>query len=649
MEMIQKYKMGDFAVYSAGSENETNRERFYNNHYYTIGWSEIGDLRKYIGKKQELEEKIKKCEKPKDCKKAISNFMNLKKGDILILRTGYFVPHKIRGGTIYAIGLVTQNFEDDDGYSFIQEIGHAIPVQWVKIFDEPIVEKEILLDWTLIKMENDKKERILKIVGEDIIENVLNTDLKKYDKNIILYGPPGTGKTYNSVIYAVAICKNKTIEEIENWAKKEAKERNKNYYEIIKEEYNKLKDNGRIAFTTFHQSYSYEDFIEGIKPKTNGSSEITYEIQDGIFKKFCNDIKNAIDEESLEAIDELDNNFQNAWDKLVKVATEQNNTYEFTRNTGTKLELRLKNHDIFEKKWSGDSKNSISINRVYNQWKDGEKKADDLEGGKAWNYNAVQAIINELKSKYGLINYNLVNTPNTKNYVFIIDEINRGNISKIFGELITLIEENKRKGEIEEITAMLPYSGPITGKEFSIPNNVYIIGTMNTADRSIALLDTALRRRFKFIEMLPEPSKLPNNIKIDGVEINLEAMLDKMNKRIEVLYDREHTIGHAFFMKLVKIENPKLDDLKTIFTQEIIPLLQEYFYDDYSKIKLVLGNNFIIKNEELNKSIFNQNVLKETDKELDDILENQYKINENAFDDINNYKEIYKGYGDINE
>ena len=345
-------------------------------------------------------------------------------------------------------------------------------------------------------------------------ENIKMNKAKAIGLNTILYGPPGTGKTYHSAIYAVAICDGESIEEVE-----------KKDYKDVMIRYNALKAEKRIAFTTFHQSYGYEEFIEGIKPVIEAKetdsetsetkkSDIGYKIEPGVFKKFC------------------------------------------------------------------------------------EKAKGD-----------------------------------TQPYVFIIDEINRGNISKIFGELITLIETTKRDGMgAEAADAILPYSG----EAFSVPSNVYILGTMNTADRSIALMDTALRRRFNFEEMMPDPSVI-DGIKVEALDV--AAMLRTINTRIEYLYDREHTIGHAFFTKLR--DNPSLEVLAEIFRNNVVPLLQEYFYEDYEKIQLVLGDND--KSSDAYKFILdkkvNENEIFKKSPQLD-LHEKTYAIQEDAFYNIRSYLEI---------
>lgn len=307
-----------------------------------------------------------------------------------------------------------------------------------------------------------KNYRIFDIAPENAVEEKV-TSYFSIDKGIsfplnrIIYGPPGTGKTYHTIKYAVEIVENRISD------------RDESYSEICRR-YDEYALKGRIKFATFHQSFGYEDFVEGIKPmivdrygketiSANSETHMVYLTKEGVFKKICL--------------------------------------------------LARKNP--------------------------------------------------------------------TLNYVIIIDEINRGNISRIFGELITLIEDTKRGME-----AALPYSGEM----FSVPPNLYIIGTMNTADRSLAILDTALRRRFEFAEMLPEPDLLTHDC--DGID--LCEMLTAMNQRIEYYYDREHTIGHAYFMENgVSINS--VDKLRKIFKSRIIPLMQEYFFDDYEKIMLILNDD----------------------------------------------------------
>ena len=260
-----------------------------------------------------------------------------------------------------------------------------------------------------------------------------------------------------------------------------------------------------------------------------------------------------------------------------------------------------------------------------------------INNGKPMTLASVYCLSNiDIQDVYDLINkYNPTQqqaSEKAKNYVFIIDEINRGNISKIFGELITLIEDSKRIGNPEGTRALLSYSM----KPFGVPKNVFLLGTMNTADRSIATIDTALRRRFEFKEMLPDADALAG---ISVGTLSIREMLLRMNQRIAVLYDREHTIGHAYFIPL-KEENT-LEKLGEIFKNKVIPLLQEYFYEDYNKIRLVLGDNqkkdpkdhFIVANTVNQNALFGS-----ADIGLDDSY--TYEINEEAFNNLNAYIQI---------
>ncbi|ECC1838203.1 endonuclease, partial [Campylobacter jejuni] len=368
-------------------------------------------------------------------------------------------------------------------------------------------------------------------------------------------GPPGTGKTYHTIDKALEILG----ENLESRDEKKAK-----FDEYVK--------NGQIVFTTFHQSYGYEEFVEGIKPHIDSeenSKEIKYEIKDGIFKELC--------EKALENRDSI-KNFNFYIDKLKeKVKIDDNNPEKYFELPNTKYSIQYRNGKTFRIKFDDMSKNHkdypVSIDNIEKLYK--TSNIDEI-----YNSAYVRAILNYLKLQ-GLEDYKEKDEKVNLPYIIIIDEINRGNVSKIFGELITLIEPSKRIGEKEELKVTLPYSG----EKFGVPKNVYIIGTMNTADRSITSLDTALRRRFEFIEMMPDVSKLS----MDCEGINLQELLKAINTRIEYLLDREKTIGHAFF---IGVEN--LNDLKSIFQNKIIPLLQEYFYNDYALINAVLNDNGMI-------------------------------------------------------
>ncbi|EAJ7442332.1 restriction endonuclease, partial [Campylobacter jejuni] len=439
------------------------------------------------------------------------------------------------------------------------------------------IQKDNILDYKLeekIDKFEEIKDRLFDVFLylSNYINNLSKDDfkiIKDYNMmknntplNQILYGPPGTGKTYHTIDRALEIILKE--EKIQIPSEDDRINRKKLFDEYVK--------NGQIVFTTFHQSYGYEEFIEGIKPRIDSeenSKEIKYEIKDGIFKELC--------EKALENRDSI-KNFNFYIDKLKeKAKIDDNNPEKYFELPNTKYSIQYRNGKTFRIKFDDMSKNHkdypVSIDNIEKLYK--TSNIDEI-----YNSVYVRAILNYLKSQ-GLEDYKEKDEKTNLPYIIIIDEINRGNVSKIFGELITLIEPSKRIGEKEELKVILPYSK----KEFGVPKNVYIIGTMNTADRSITSLDTALRRRFEFIEMMPDVSKLS----MDCEGINLQELLKAINTRIEYLLDREKTIGHAFF---IGVEN--LNDLKSIFQNKIIPLLQEYFYNDYALINAVLNDNGMI-------------------------------------------------------
>ena len=387
--------------------------------------------------------------------------------------------------------------------------------------------------------------------------------------NLLLYGPPGTGKTYNTVNYAVSIVENRPFEDVVAEG-----------YPLALEKYDKYTKMGRIAFMTFHQSLSYDDFIEGIRPEVDESGQLIYVPTPGVFYNFC---RKADSPEMLEGSipDELNpvsdgcHIFAIAMDDEGVLNAKETSTVDqrFLPEEGVNV------GDVLISLVDKDSADMIGKvtgleNGCQVTWvdiPDGPVKLSKLPDKTA----PYRIIAPPKRYVYGL--YNHGSPKDEGNCVFIIDEINRGNISRIFGELITLLESSRRKGMPECLEVYLAQMKTM----FSVPDNVYLLGTMNTADKSLTALDTALRRRFEFIEMMPDPNVLKGR-KI--ADIDLAKLLATINNRIEILYDREHQMGHAYFISV-----KTLDDLAQCFINKVIPLLQEYFFDDYEKMCWVLG------------------------------------------------------------
>lgn len=533
-------------------------------------------------------------------------------------------------GTIH-IGKIIGEYE----YSpdFYKENPHIRFVKWIKKIERKTLPAKIqsYLKSSLTVTSFDDSEAIKCL--EEICKQNSNKeqDMTKIPLNQILYGPPGTGKTYNTVIKAMEIINDEKYDFVDN-----------NQYENLKNKFDELKQQGRIEFVTFHQSYSYEEFVEGIKPDIE-SGELKYKLEDGIFKNICEKASTLI-------IEDANNNAGiNSNPKIWKVSLMKTGENEIRKDCMKNSRIRIgfdkygedisdetvfddggsrvlsafinkmEIGDIVLSCYSEKTIDAIGVITSEYKWDDNLPKYKRYREVK-WlvkglNYNILE--INSgakftLGTVYQLNNISIkdvldiVNQNNGKQsyktnelpHILIIDEINRGDVSKIFGELITLIEEDKRIGKKHQMTVTLPYSR----KPFGVPNNLYIIGTMNTADRSIALLDTALRRRFDFEEMMPKPELLRGK-DIEGVD--LEQLLTKINDRIKNEYDRDHQIGHSYLMSVKDKE-----DLEKAYKNRILPLLNEYFYNDIDSVAKILN----CKSDEITSKENWFNVLKEAQK-----------------------------------
>ncbi|EPB9885651.1 AAA family ATPase [Yersinia enterocolitica] len=462
--------------------------------------------------------------------------------------------------------------------------------------------------------------------------------------NLIFYGPPGTGKTYHTAREAVTLCDGK-----------DAYPNSKDGRAALMARYNELMAEKRISFVTFHQSYDYETFVEGLRPEIgeDESSSAGFRLMPtpGLFREICALADQARTQPRAQTdASALQLSQKRFWKMGQGTIGTEDDVYEDARDNGY---IALGWGGTID--WSADR--FSSFNAIHDEWikqnpgnltpsnwtqtypfrcemKPGDivivpygntsfRAIAEITGDyyfvpEAEGYYAHRRLVRWLltldeplpldtiidgnftmRTLYSIATSRvnipalgrlLSSTENSDNssdvkgqpeqFVLIIDEINRANISKVFGELITLIEPDKRLGMPDALTATLPYSKK---KDFGIPANLHIIGTMNTADRSIALLDTALRRRFNFLEMAPDASLLSE---VDSID--LTAVLTTINQRIEYLIGREYRIGHAFF-----INCESRAQVEDTVRHKVIPLLQEYFFEDWSRIAAVLGNGFM--------------------------------------------------------
>ena len=415
---------------------------------------------------------------------------------------------------------------------------------------------------------------------ENNYENHKEIDKMNIPLNQILYGPPGTGKTYNTVLKAMSIIDNTEYKDV-----------SEEQYSALKARFDELKQAGQIEFVTFHQSYSYEEFVEGIKPSipewdSEKNTEICYIGSNGIFKDICKkatkNLYKLVNNNEMRSVsfNEVFNIFKEKYPKGTDFENLLNISYD-----STDLIYHFGKQDQDRKIDLSKIEHLFNSNKQYRTASDFNKEYGGNVSLKGYYHTFYKELMNikeaieDDKQVSIESNEEYVVNPEAPKYVFIIDEINRGDVSKIFGELITLIEEDKRIGNKYQMKITLPYSK----EPFGVPNNLYIIGTMNTADRSIALLDTALRRRFDFEEIMPRP-KLLNNKVIESTNINLQTLLTRINERITNKYDRDHQIGHSYLMGV----NTK-EQLERAYKNRILPLLNEYFYNESKTVAEILN------------------------------------------------------------
>ena len=505
------------------------------------------------------------------------------------------------------------------------------------------------------KFEKKYSERLAAVQSEESLskeetaENHAMTGKKSktsFALNQILYGPPGTGKTYSTINRAVSIV---------NPAFSNGSE---NKREDTRKEYLRLVTEGKIVFTTFHQSLSYEDFVEGIKPKIlvddGKTGEVGYDVKPGIFKELIDTVLTAnkatsdlqtrqgllVDKDIIQSANPYKISLGDATD------ANDNGIYEYCINndcialgygegvdfTHAKNEKEILSAIKEQRQEEPRSKYEVTAVKVFREWMQvgdlvfipnglfsiravGVIESDYYFDPEApirfsqfrkvkWLYKDIDFPIKEIYGKqfsvqttYGMFSEPMRegllrqhdHRPDSNNFVLIIDEINRGNVSAILGELITLLEPNKRLGQPEELTVTLPYSRDT----FGVPPNLYIIGTMNTADRSVEALDAALRRRFVFEEIAPNPKVItdiaPNGgrLRVGDKTVDLAELLRLLNARIAALRDNDHQLGHSYFLEIETWEN-----LRDVMVDRIVPLLREYFFANYGQLQLVVGKSF---------------------------------------------------------
>lgn len=527
--------------------------------YICVGWDEVGDLEEYESA-EDVEAKFNELEPPpnghlkaqhREQAKQLWNLRELQPGDKVVANQGI--------SKVLAVGTVTEpGYAFDDTRSLMK---HTVAVQWDTSFEKTIPQQPLWAFETVAELTEAQKNLIL---GTPSSPPLMPTQAL----NQILYGPPGTGKTYRVIREAAAIIAGQPI--TDDLAAKTA--------------YDQACAEGRVRLATFHQSFSYEDFIEGIRPMMEDDGKAAFQVRDGIFKEIATEAMFACLEKvaalSLNAsVSESDlNDSDSRLPRRPGQSTITGRVWQIADDLSTS-DTPAARQSVIEKALA-EGINSHTAHTQYGHWRkaNGLTKFRRVRQVTTENHEAADDFVSKTVQTYLELapasGWQLRSDKNFPPYVLIIDEINRGNISRIFGELITLIEDDKRAGEPNALRVTLPSSR----QPFTVPPNLYLLGTMNTADKSLALLDVALRRRFEFRELAPDFTACAD------LPEEMRAVLRRLNERIELRKDRDHRIGHAFFMGVNDAAG-----FNRVFVRKVVPLLQEYFFNDIDGARFVLG------------------------------------------------------------
>lgn len=571
-----------------------------------VGWPELGDLARVS--KAEFDKRAAKCAKDHEYGRGMSQvwtFRNIRPGDRVVANQG---KH-----TVVGIGTVVAGYFFEPGTHIVEDedYPHQIRVTW----DDTAPRSVEQYGWqrTIVELSKEEFDALLALAS------TIEAKQKKAEpppppcepRNIILYGPPGTGKTYSTVRRALELILGP--EKLEGLGEK-------GLMALFREH----QARGQIEFVTFHQAYGYEEFVEGIRPLLNqaADAQVRYEIHDGVFKRIA--LRAAA--EGLRA-DGAVREFDELWDVFLReladrsgrdVQSHAGKAYRLAANSTGDLIVAPVTGLPGSRGTSEPEGTTVSKAQAQAYWRwhgkadpDGAiKKQLQLASGElgARQYNALGLVHSELLALSRVESARRVEprfrlsrvqqaidkpgptttfsfSAKTPQYVLIIDEVNRGNMSKILGELITLLEPDKRLAARSELKLPLSYTPQ---HRFAVPPNLHVLGTMNTADRSIALMDVALRRRFTFEELMPDAGVIRSALRErvpDKAFIELVAdVFEALNDRIRFLYDRDHQLGHSYFLDVTDVSS-----LRVVFLDRIVPMLQEYFYGAWDKICIVLG------------------------------------------------------------